>query len=474
VPAPANAEPKPTPLIDRLRRATDGRFDVIATLGEGGMATVFLARDLTLDRQVAIKVMHPGLMTSEAAIARFHREARIAASLDHPNIINIFTVGEDPSIAFFVMRYLPGRTLQQVIEADGSFTPGRALAVIDAMGRALHYAHRRGVVHRDVKPANVMILDDEDWVVVTDFGIAKLDADEHLTVSGHVVGTPNYMCPEYFDHGEVSAKSDQYALGVVAYELFTGTLPFEGRTVGELMRGHLFDPIPSMRAVKVDLPAALDDVVARMLAKKPEARFADVADAVAAMRASLVGRTSGEVATEIIRTPQAWRISSGALGLRTLRVRRAATLTAVAAVATLGVTLALKFNQGAPPAPLGAQAPDSQPAATQPAATQPAATQPAATQPAVTPNASPIDAPVAPPPVATTGTLRIGSRLPLATLYVNDRPPRMIGEQGIVSVDAPTGNVRVRVRLDGCADWDTTLTVRGGATHTIGYRAPRC
>jgi serine/threonine protein kinase len=476
VPTPLKSEPKPAPLIDRLRRATDGRFDVLAMLGEGGMATVFLARDLTLDRQVAIKMMHPGLMTSDAAIERFHREARIAASLDHPNIINIFTVGEDPAIAYFVMRYLEGRTLQQLIQQEGAFTTARAMAVVESMGRALHYAHRRGVVHRDVKPANVMVLEHDDWVVVTDFGIAKLDADEHLTVSGHVVGTPNYMCPEYFDRGEVSAKSDQYALGVVAFELFTGTLPFNGRTVGELMRGHLFDAVPAMSSVRGDLPPVLDEVVSRMLAKNPDARYADVSDAVSAMRAALATGTSGEVATEIIRTPESWRVTSGALWRRTVRVRRAVMTMGVVAVASAAATAAFVMNND-DPSSLPTVATDAARGSFAP----PTATPPSEdlrTPPPATRTPASLSEPIAtappPQPVATTGSIRIGSRLPLATLYVNDRLPMLIGEQGIVTVAAPTGATRVRVRLDGCADWDTTITVRGGATHTIGYRAPRC
>jgi serine/threonine protein kinase len=238
-------EPTVVPLIERVRRATLGRFDVIATLGEGGMATVFLARDLALDRQVAIKVMKPSLMSSPAAIGRFRKEARVVAALDHPHIISIFAVGEDAELAFYVMRYVEGRALNHVITDDGALSFRRAESIIAAVGAALHYAHRRGVIHRDVKPANIM-LDHDDWVIVTDFGIAKHDDGDRLTVSGHVFGTPHYMSPEYFNGGEIGPASDQYALGVVAFELLTGTMPFPGDTIGQVMRGHLFDPIPSL------------------------------------------------------------------------------------------------------------------------------------------------------------------------------------------------------------------------------------
>jgi serine/threonine protein kinase len=268
------------------------------------------------------------------------------------------------------------------------------------------------------------------------------------------------MCPEYFDHGEVSAKSDQYALGVVAFELFTGQLPFGGHTTGELMRGHLFDPVPSMRHLQPELPLALDEVVTRMLAKKPDERFADVADAIAAMRAALAAGPSVEVDTEIIRTPESWRASRGSWWNRARRMRRATRVTLFAVVASAGVTGAVVLSQ--------------KPVSDAPAEADSSADVSSSRESSVL--APPSTAVSTPPPslTPTTGTIRIGSRLPLAALYVNDQRPRLIGEQGIVAVDVAAGSARVRIRLDGCADWDTTLTVRGGVTHTVGYRAPRC
>jgi eukaryotic-like serine/threonine-protein kinase len=500
--------PSVVPLIERIRRATLGRFDVITTLGEGGMATVFLARDLALDRQVAIKVMHPGLMSSPAAIGRFRREARVVAALDHPNIISIYAVGEDAELAFYVMRYVEGRSLHHVIAEDGPLSFRRVESIVTAVGNALHYAHRRGVVHRDVKPANIM-LDQDDWVIVTDFGIAKLDEADRLTLSGHVFGTPHYMSPEYFNGGVIGAGSDQYALGVVAVELLTGTTPFPGDTIGEVMRGHLFDPIPSVPAMRPDLPPEVGECLTRMLAKEPSKRYVSVADAVAAFRAA-GRRGESSVATELIDTPTSGRLRIPVLhpdrdaGVRRRRDR----IAALAAVATILATVAVLTSdaiamrsRGPESERLGAQATTEAVRAEDAAehvASENAGREDAAPEAAAPENAGPANAPgnatqasatpdepapsrrvaAAPAAPATTsgapGTVRLGSRLPLAVLYIGNERPRLIGEQGIQSLEVAAGPARLAIRLDGCTPWDTTFTVRAGATHTIGYRAPKC
>jgi serine/threonine protein kinase len=344
-----------------------------------------------------------------------------------------------------------------------------------------------------VKPANIMLLDQDDWVVVTDFGLAKLDEGDQLTLSGHVVGTPRYMCPEYFESGKISNASDQYALGVVAFELLTGEVPFGGNTVGELMRGHLLDAIPSVRALRPELPEALDEILARMLAKDPDARYANIGDAIAALRAATVIGPSLEEATEIIRTPSSGvrlrLASSGAWRA----VRRRPGFAAIVGATVLVVSLAtVASKQGevsaADPSVLdslgaggeGAGAADrgESPRATAPeertAATPPSiGPRPAAPDPSSASLNTPVTAP--PPQVpSATGTILIGSRLPLAALYVGDGRPRIIGEQGVQTITADAGPVRLSIRVDGCVAWDTTFTVSGGGRHTIGYRAPRC
>lgn len=271
-------------LIERLRRATIGRYDIYAELGAGGMATVYLALDLALDRKVAIKVLSPALAMSPDNVERFKREAKVAASLNHPNIIGILAVGDDPDLAYFVMKYVEGRALDSVVTDMGAQSVPFVRGVIGAAGRALHYAHSRGVIHRDVKPANFM-LDTDGWLVVTDFGIAKMGDAKGLTMTGSVVGTPYYMAPEQFQGKPVTAAADQYALGIVAFELLTGRQPFAGDTVAEVMKGHLFDPIPSVRTLRPDVPETLDATITRMLSKEPGERFANLEEAVAAFGA---------------------------------------------------------------------------------------------------------------------------------------------------------------------------------------------
>ena len=274
------------PLIERLRRATIGRYDIYAELGSGGMATVFLALDLALDRKVAIKVMSPSLANSPEAIERFRREARVAAALSHPNIIGIYAVGDDPDLAFYVMKFIEGRSLDSVIRDEGQQSVGFVQAVLQYAGTAMEYAHQRGVVHRDIKPANFM-LDKDGWLVVTDFGIAKMEEVQSLTLSGTLVGTPFYMSPEQFNGAALTGASDQYALGIVAYELLTGRTPFHAATLAEVMRGHLLDPPPAVRQVRPDVSVEMEAGLMRMIAKEPADRFPSLADAVTEFGAML-------------------------------------------------------------------------------------------------------------------------------------------------------------------------------------------
>lgn len=285
-------------VVDALRRATIGRYDIYAELGSGGMATVYLALDLALDRKVAIKVLDPSLAYSAENVARFKREAKVAASLTHPNIIGIHAVGDDADIAYFVMQYVEGRALDSVVREDGAQSVGFVRSVVAAVGSALQYAHVRGVIHRDVKPANLM-LDRDGRVIVTDFGIAKRDDGKGLTVTGSVIGTPYYMAPEQFQGAPITAAADQYALGVVAFELLTGRQPYVGDTVAQVMKGHLFDPVPSVRSLRPDVPESVDAAITRMLAKEPAERFASLDDAVKAF-GSVTATQEQEVRTQII------------------------------------------------------------------------------------------------------------------------------------------------------------------------------
>ncbi len=280
-------------LRSQLAAVTQGRYEVLGELGTGGMATVFLAKDLALPRTVAIKVLAPAFATDEETVTRFRREAKVAAALDHPGIVAVFDVGDDASLAYFVMQHIDGMTLASILAAKGPQSISAVTAVIGAVGRALHHAHGRGVVHRDVKPANLM-REHSGRVFVTDFGIAKREEFHGLTASGAVFGTPAYMSPEQYNGLAASAACDQYALGVVAFELLAGRLPFVGGSITEVMAGHLYDAPPDLRALRADVPDRMAAAIARMLAKNPEERFAELREAVAAVEGR--ERTGAQVA----------------------------------------------------------------------------------------------------------------------------------------------------------------------------------
>jgi serine/threonine protein kinase len=266
--------------LEHLRQATLGEYEVYGELGRGGMATVFLAHDIALDRKVAIKVMSPSLVHGEGMVERFKREARTAASLSHPNIIPVYAVRETDRILYFVMKFVQGRPLDSIIKELGPLPIPMLRTILSQVGGAFGYAHRRGIVHRDIKPANIMI-DDEGWAVVTDFGIAKVSESQGLTMTGMTVGTPTYMSPEQCMAQEVTGASDQYSLGVVAYEMITGRPPFTGGSMMAIMYGHFNDPPPPIEEVRPDCPPELIAAVMRMLAKDPAKRWPTVEQAVA-------------------------------------------------------------------------------------------------------------------------------------------------------------------------------------------------
>ena len=267
--------------LDALRRATLGEYDVLGELGHGGMATVYLAHDLALDRSVAIKVLAPALLAmGEGMVERFKREARTAAALSHPHIIPIYAVKESDEVLYFVMKYVQGRPLDAVIRDIGPLAIPMVQLILAQVSDALSYAHRHGVVHRDIKSANIM-LDEEGWAVVTDFGIAKVLQSQGLTLTGVTVGTPTYMSPEQCAMEEVTGASDQYSLGVVAYEMLTGKPLFEGDSIMSVMYAHFNRRPRPVSALRPECPANLDAAVMRMLEKDPRARWPGMEDVVA-------------------------------------------------------------------------------------------------------------------------------------------------------------------------------------------------
>jgi serine/threonine protein kinase len=267
--------------VDALRQATLGEYEILAELGRGGMATVYLAHDLALDRKVAIKVLAPALLLmGEGMVERFKREARTAAALSHPHIIPIYAVKESEHVLYFVMKYVQGRALDTVIREVGTLPIPMVQTILAQVGDALSYAHRHGVIHRDIKSANIM-LDEDGWAVVTDFGIAKVVQAEGLTMTGVTVGTPTYMSPEQCATREVTGASDQYSLGVVAYEILTGRLPFKADSTMSVMYAHFNERPRPVAELRLDCPANLGAGVMRTLEKDPARRWPSMDDFVA-------------------------------------------------------------------------------------------------------------------------------------------------------------------------------------------------
>ena len=271
-------------VLQRLRRATLGEFEIGPELGRGAMAAVFLAHETSLDRKVAIKVMSPGMLMDEGMAERFKREAITIAHLNHPNIVSVHSVRQAEGLHFFVMRYIRGRSLEQVIQQAGRLPIPIVRSILSQVGSALTYAHRSGVVHRDIKPANILI-DEDGNAVVTDFGIAKVADQPSETNPGALVGTPAYMSPEQCSGDEVSGSSDQYSLGAVAYEMITGSSPFIGSTL-TVMQAHLEQPPQPIRDTCGECPPDLEQAVLRMLEKDPPARWPSIAHAKAALGAT--------------------------------------------------------------------------------------------------------------------------------------------------------------------------------------------
>lgn len=265
------------------RAILKGRYRIGRRLGEGGMAIVFAGQDLLLGRDVAIKTLRPQFAADASFRARFAREARAAASLSHPNIIDVFDVGEEAGTPFLVMELVRGHSLQSIIATEAPFHPDDVAELLEQVGGALDYAHAKGYVHRDVKPANILI-DEHRRARVVDFGIAKGLTDSNLTETGGGFGTASYVSPEQAEGLMATPASDVYSLGVVAYEMLTGRPPFQAETPLAVAMRHVNEPPVPPSAVRASVPPAVDAVVLRALAKDPTRRWPTAGALAHAMR----------------------------------------------------------------------------------------------------------------------------------------------------------------------------------------------
>jgi serine/threonine-protein kinase len=263
-----------------------GRYELQAVAGSGGMSSVYRARDTVLERTVAIKILHEHFSDDPAYVERFRREARALAQLNHPNIVTVIDRGEYEGQQFIVFEHVEGDNLKELIEREGQLPVDQALGLVHQVARGLAFAHEHGVVHRDVKPHNVLI--DEDGVAkVTDFSIARsLEPADGLTETGTLLGTSEYISPEQASGHRVDERSDQYSLAAVLYELLAGEPPYTGQNFMAVALKHIQDPVPSVRDVRPDVSPRLDAIVTRALAKRPEDRFPSTDAFMAALEAA--------------------------------------------------------------------------------------------------------------------------------------------------------------------------------------------
>ena len=409
-------------LRTRLARILDGRYRIREVLGVGGMGVVFLADDLGLDRTVAIKVLPPELSRDDNVVSRFRREARTAARLDHPGIVPIHRVESESGLHYFVMKYVAGRSLETVLAAEGPVPIPFVTRVLREAAAALAHAHRQGVVHRDVKPDNIMI-DTDDRVLIADFGISTISQVSSgattvakLTESGGVIGTPHYMAPEHALGQAVDGRTDQYSLAVVGYQMLTGRVPFDDETPHAIVHLHISEAPPRLATLRPDVPQHLAAAIARAMSKSPGNRFATMEEFAAAVGAGEPLGTSTTTTRVLAADDQELdRVIDRALSPRrglTARIHRRASWIAAATLlfAGLGVTAAW-VGGGGPDAPRGERRRGG--GSRTPVATRSAESKPVAKPATSTKTSSATTA-------RRTATLSIASS-PRATVYVDGR-----------------------------------------------------
>ena len=255
----------------------DNRYKIIKSIGEGGMANVYLAWDTILEREVAVKVLRGDLSNDEKFVRRFEREANSASSLRHPNIVEMYDVGEDEGKYFIVMEYINGKTLKSLIKKRGALNLTEAIDIMMQITSAIACAHESLIIHRDIKPQNVLILED-GRVKITDFGIALALNSNELTQTNSVMGSVHYLPPEQASGNNATVKGDIYSIGILMFELVTGKVPYRGENAVEIALKHMKEPIPSVRSINPEIPQSVENIIIKATAKNPKNRYDTVAE----------------------------------------------------------------------------------------------------------------------------------------------------------------------------------------------------
>jgi hypothetical protein len=456
-------------LLARLRLVLAGEYDVERELGRGGMAAVFKAIEIPVERTVALKVLLPELGLTATAADRFRREASLVAGLDHPNIVQVYRVGQVGGIFYIAMRFVEGRSLHSILETQGALPLPVVLGVLRGATRGLAFAHQHGVVHRDVKGGNILV-DADGRVVLSDFGVALRAADVSVTAAGTVIGTPSFMSPEQCAGHRARPQSDQYALGILAFLMLTGALPFESETLAGLMQHHFFTPVPDVQVARDDVPRALVAVLQRALAKEADRRFATTREMLDALEAIPFPegdrRESERVLRDLARgvavpklhtrslpaVAAAPTLPLGALVVRRRWWRSPAWISGLAAASVLTLGLAVRGARTGPDP--SAALPRLAPLQARP----PGGAAGGATRPA-------------PPAVpAATGKLRLLTAPPDAEILIDGRHA---GWGSVVDLKLAPGPRHLQIRAPGYQPFDTTIAVTVGQTLSLGRIALR-
>src|SRR6059058_4224497 len=297
--SPRRDEPHVATLTPVVGELIAGRYELEELVGSGGMSSVYRAHDRLLERRVALKILHEQFTRDADYVERFRREARAVAQLTHPNIVTVIDRGEQDGRQFIVFEYVDGMNLKELVEHEGPLSSREAIELALQVARGLGFAHEQGLVHRDVKPQNV-ILDADGRAKVTDFGIAHAVDVDGLTITGTIMGTSNYIAPEQARGQPVDEQTDIYSLGCVLYELLAGEVPFDGDNFVAVAMRHVNEPVPSVREVRPDVPLRLDWAIQQAMAKDHGERFDSMADFAAELEACHAELDGDEGATMVV------------------------------------------------------------------------------------------------------------------------------------------------------------------------------